>query len=451
MRKTLSLIIILVCSAPAIHLTGESVAARGTDRGINVTAFMNVNVVPMDAERVLKSQTVIVRGDRIEKIGPAAITRVPKGALRIDGRGKYLMPGLVDMHVHAFNDDRTWLLYVANGVTSVRNMAGQPRLLELRQKIATGEIVGPNLYTCGPLLMGYKDPAAVKRVVQEQINAGYDCLKIYNAFDWSEEAYDTAVETAIAQNRPVVGHLPYNLPLEVTLKKGRQTVEHTEQFFNAYFSKLENRFDESKIPYVVRLAKEAGVSVTATLSVYHAIGLMAGESSYRELTRRPELAYVPPPVRSQWASPNNRYKKAFKPAAVPYLLKSLSFLKEMTKALHEAGVSILLGTDASEDQPFMLPGFSIHDELQELVSAGLTPFEAVKAGTSNAARLLSPSEQFGTVSTGKRADLILVERNPLEDVANITRRAGVMVRGQWMPERELQSRLAKLRAEYGGL
>jgi hypothetical protein len=360
------------------------------------------------------------------------------------------MPGLIDMHVHAFKDDRTWLLYIANGVTTVRNMAGQPGLLELRQKIATGEILGPDLYTCGPLLPGYKDPAAVKRIVREQADAGYDCFKIYNLFDWSKEAYDAALEEAINQDRPAVGHLPYNLPLEVTVKKGRQTVEHTEQFFNAYFSKLANRFDKSRIPYVVGLTKEAGVSVTATLAVYHAIALMAGESSYQELTRKPELGYIPPAVRSQWLSPSNRYRKVFKPAAVPYLLTSLSFLRELTKAFHDAGVEVLLGTDASDDQPFMIPGFSIHDELQELVSAGLTPFEAIKAGTTAAARLLRRSEQLGTVSAGKRADLILVEGNPLEDVGNIKRRAGVMVRGRWMPEGELKSRLAKLRAEYGG-
>ena len=426
------------------------VPARGIDRSPGVTAFIDVNVVPMNAERVLNHQTVIVRGERIERIGPAATTRIPKGAYRVDGRGKYLMPGLIDMHVHAFADDRTWLLYIANGVTSVRNLSGQTRLLEVRKRIAAGEILGPDLYTCGSILLGYKDPAVVKRIAQQQINAGYDCFKIYNIFDWSEQAIDALLAAALTQNMPAVGHLPYNLPLEATLKKGRQTVEHTEQFFNAYFSKLENRFDESRIPYVVRLTKEAGVSVTATLAVYRAIGLMAGESSYRELTGKPELAYIPPPVRSQWESPNNRYRKDFKPAAVPYLTRSLSFLRKLTKALHEAGVEILLGSDSAEDQPFMLPGFSIHDELQELVSAGLTPFEAIKAGTTNAARVLGRSEQLGIAQAGKRADLILVERNPLEDVANITRRAGVMVRGRWMPEEELKSRLAKLRAEYGG-
>jgi imidazolonepropionase-like amidohydrolase len=168
------------------------------------------------------------------------------------------------------------------------------------------------------------------------------------------------------------------------------------------------------------------------------------------LIQKPELGYIPPSVRNRWMSSNNRYRKEFKPTAVPYLLTSLIFLKKLTKAFHEAGVTILLGTDAAEDQPFMLPGFSIHDELQELVSAGLSPFEAIKAGTSNAANLLSPSQEFGTVATGKRADLILVERNPFEDVANIKRRVGVMLRGRWMPEEELKSRLADLRAAYAG-
>lgn len=440
----------LATTAPASKtLTGESVA-QGVNPNPRVTAFINVNVVPMNRQRMLGHQTVIIRGERIEKIGPAATTRLPKGALRIDGRGKYLMPGLIDMHIHAFTDDRTLLLYIANGVTSVRNMAGHPRLLALRQKIASGEIVGPNLYTCGAFLLGYKDPVVVKRIITEQSQAGYDCLKIYNIFDWSKEAYEAAIESAITQKIPAVGHLPYNLPLEVTLKMGRQTVEHTEQFFNAYFVKLKDRFDESKIPYVVRLTKEAGITVDATLAVYHSIGLMAGESSYQELIDKPELGYIPPTVRNQWMSPNNRYKKEFKPAAVPYLLTSLTFLKKLTKAFHEAGVGIVLGSDAAEDQPFMLPGFSIHDELQELVSAGFSPFEAIQAGTSNAARLLSPSEEFGSVAAGKRADLILVERNPLEDVANIKRRVGVMLRGRWMAEEELKGRLAELRAAYAG-
>ena len=449
--QLIGILLLVAFAGPALAFlpAGELRADQKGVGSAEVIAFINVNVITMMTEGVRGNQTVIVRSGRIETVGPAARVRVPGGALRIDGRGKYLMPGLIDMHVHAFAEDRTWLLYLANGVTSVRNMAGNPGVLAVKQKIAAGEVVGPNLYTCGPILMGYKDPGAVRGIVTSQGQAGYDCFKIYNIIDWSTGAYQAAIEAAVAQNRPVVGHLPYNLPLDITLK-GRQTVEHAEQFYNAFFSKQPDRLDEGKIPDVVRMAKTEGVAVTATLAVYHAIALIAGEASYQELARRPGLGYVPPAVRERWLSPSNRYRKDFKPAAVPHLLRTLEFLRKLTKAFHEAGVKILLGTDAAEDQPFMTPGLSIHDELEELVSAGLTPFEALRAGTSDAARLLSPSEEFGTVAAGKRADLLLLERNPLEDVANLKRRAGVMVRGRWFPEEELRAKLSELKAAYDG-
>jgi hypothetical protein len=410
-------------------------------------AFVDVNVIPMDRERVLKAQTVVVKGGRIAEIGPAARVRVPKDALRVDGRGKFLMPGLIDMHVHVFSDFREMRLFVANGITTVRNMAGQPKHLKLREQIASGQVFGPTLYTCGPLLLGYKDPEVVKRQVNEQCAAGYDCIKIYNIMDWSDEAYNAAIDAAKNKGVPAVGHLPHNLPIETTLEPGRQTVEHVEELLYPYFFKLESRFDESKIPYVAKLMTDRGIAIDPTLTVYHYIRLIVSDGSFQQLVNRPELKYIPPQVRAQWVS-NNSYRKRFTEKDLAFLDKSMAFLRKLARGLHDSGVVTLLGTDTSEDQPFVLPGFSLHEELRELVDAGLTPYEALRAGTINAAEILNASREIGTVATGKRADLLLLNGNPLEDIGAANHRAGVMLRGRWLPQVDLDKMLEELAAGY---
>jgi hypothetical protein len=410
-------------------------------------AFVDVNVIPMDRERVLKAQTVVVKEGRIAEMGPASSVRVPKDAVRIDGRGKFLMPGLIDMHVHVFSDFREMRLFVANGITTVRNMAGQPKHLKLRQQIASGQVFGPTLYTCGPLLLGYKDPEVVKRQVNEQCAAGYDCIKIYNIMDWSEEAYKAAIDTAKSKRVPAVGHLPRNLPIETTLVPGRQTVEHVEELLYPYFFTLQNRFDETKIPYVAKLMTDRGIAIDPTLTVYHYIRLIADDGSFQQLVNRPELRYISPQVRNQWVS-NNSYRKRFTEKDLAFLDQSMAFLRKLARGLHDSGVLTLLGTDTSEDQPCVLPGFSLHEELRELVDAGLTPYEALRAGTTNAAEILNASREIGTVATGKRADLLLLNGNPLQDIGAANHRAGVMLRGRWLPQTELDKMLEELAAEY---
>jgi hypothetical protein len=410
-------------------------------------AFVDVNVIPLDQERVLKAQTVVVKQGRIVEVGPASRVKAPKDAVRIDARGKFLMPGLIDMHVHVFSDDKELALFVANGVTTVRNMAGQPKHLKLREQIAAGQVFGPSLYTCGPFLLGYKDAEVAARQVNEQCSAGYDCIKIYNILDWSQGAYNAAIDAAKARGVPAVGHLPKNIPIEVLLGLGRQTVEHVEELLYAYFLKQPDRFDETKIPYIAGLMSGAGISIDPTLTVYRYISLIAGDASFQKLIGRPEMKYISPRVRDQWIT-NNSYRKKFTEKNLPSLDLSFAFLRKLARGLHDAGVRTLLGSDTSEDQPFVLPGFSIHEELTALVGAGLTPYEALRAGTINAAETLNASGEFGTVAIGKRADLLLLDRNPLDDVTAASVRTGVMLRGRWLPQAELDKILEQIAADY---
>jgi imidazolonepropionase-like amidohydrolase len=416
-----------------------------------VIAFVNVNVVPMDEERVLASQTVIVRDGRIAQIAPASSATVPEGALRIDGQGKYLMPGLTDMHVHGLENNlqEEMFLYVANGVTSVRHLKGRSELLKLRQQIARGEVLGPTLYTCGPIVFGDKRPDDARRIIAEQAKAGYDCIKIYG--DWSREGYEALVSAANANKIPAVGHFARNLPLDVNLR-GRTEVAHAEEFIYTYFMKESGRGEwakrETLIPKVVEMMKSSGVAVTATLVAYDHIGRVIGDETLRELVNKPELKYVPRGNRAKMTS-GSEYRDKFKLADFAGFRKGLSLQKKLIKALNDAGVKILLGTDGSLQANFpVVPGFAAHEELRLLVESGLTPYQAILAGTRTAAELLNAAEEFGTVSAGKRADLILVEGNPLADVANTVRRVGVMVRGRWIPESEIQRRLSEIEARF---
>jgi imidazolonepropionase-like amidohydrolase len=416
-----------------------------------VAAFVGVNVVPMDEERVLTSQTVVVRDGRIAQVGPASSTAVPEGALSIDGRGKYLMPGLVDMHVHGLEErvQDELFLYLANGVTTVRHLRGQPAFLKLRQQIASGQMLGPTLYTCGPIVFGDKKPDAARRIAAEQSKAGYDCIKIYD--DWSKEGYESLIAAANAAKIPAVGHFARNLPLDVNLR-GRAEVAHAEEFLSTYFFKESAPGNwtqrETLVPKVVDMMRGSGVAVTATLVAYDYIGRVIGDDTLAALVSKPELKFVPRGQRRKMTS-DSEYRKDLKSSAVTGFTKGLSLQKKLVKALNDAGVTILLGTDGSLQAGVpVVPGFAAHEELRLLVDAGLTPYQALLTGTRNAAEVLHAAGELGTVSVGNRADLVLVDDNPLTDVAHAARRSGVMVRGRWIPVREIQPRLREIETRF---
>lgn len=423
-----------------------------------VVAFVNVNVIPMDKERILESQTVIVRGLVIETFGDSGQVQVPNGAVVVDGQGKYLMPGLVDMHVHImFENDM--LLLVANGVTSVRNMWGNtgkalqfglPDQLALRNQIMQGVLFGPTIYTTGPVLEGspafhpladvFDAPEAAKESVVWQKAQGYDFIKVYDHL--SPEVYQAIIEAARENDIPVVGHVPFAAGLDGVLASGQQTVEHLTGYIDPDAVKFiipEDQLDE----YAVK-TREAGVWNCVTLSEYPKS--KETPEGFERLQHQPGIVYYSPawklitPFFYKMSGDSHTYKGADYPQRITALNR------EMVQALHMTGAGILLGTDAA--QAYHIPGFSIHEELTLLVDAGLSPYEAIEAGTRSAAEAMGKSDEFGTIEAGKRADLILLEGDPLSDVGNIQKRAGVMVRGRWLTEEQLQSMLAGLVESY---
>jgi hypothetical protein len=364
------------------------------------------------------------------------------------------MPGLVDMHIHGLDDDektveKELFLYLAHGVTTVQHRNGKSKLLKLREQIRTTNILAPTLYVSSPFIFGDKvgSPDAARDVVRENAKAGFNSLKVYG--DWKQEAYEALVDEAAKQKIAVTGHFARNLPLEVNLR-GRAEVAHAEEFLYTYFFKVAKgdwTKRESLIPEVAHATKAAGVAVTATLTSYRGIGLVIGDDTFKELSTKPELSYIPRSNRERLTSDRNafRNREKFKPEQAAVFAGLTVFLKKLVKGMQDDGVRILLGTDASfEAQTFTIPGVSAQDELRELVEAGLTPYQAILAGTRSAAEALNAGDEFGTVAVGKRADLILVEANPLADIKNVFRQAGVMVRGHWLTAAEVQKRLAEI-------
>ncbi len=424
-------------------------------------AFVGVNVVPMDRERVLTGQTVVVKEGRIAALGPADQTAVPKGALRVDGQGKYLLPGLADMHVHLEDDEAVnqamLQLFVANGVTTILNLYGTPRHLELRRRLARNDIPGPTLYTSGPFISDAPNwsptPEEAERLVVEQKRAGYDFIKIHG--DFSREAYRRLFVAARREGIRVIGHAPRNLSLEAMFEERQDAVAHAEEFLETYFFRnvpaelktadLETKkryMNEQikKIPEVARATANAGLWMIPSLSIYS--GIAAQLRDLDALLRRPEMQYLPNRIAAEWQPARNRYTNRFSKDRIDVFELQTIFSLNLVKSFHEAGVKMLAGTDTPV--PCAVPGFSLHDELKGLVAAGLSPYEALRAATINAAEFLGALEQSGTVAVGKRADLILLDSDPLKDIRNTTKLTGVMVGGSWLPETELRRMLDKL-------
>lgn len=417
----------------------------------------------MDRERVLRGQTVVIQGERIVAMGSSNSIDVAPEAYRIDGRGKYLMPGLTDMHVHLLEEEDL-VLFLANGVTTIRTMWGEdPWSLDWRRRVNDGELIGPRIYAAGPVVDGswpgaerergviVDDPEAAFALVATHKERGYDFIKILSHL--SPVSYDAVLSAALRLDIPVVGHVPYQVDLTAALTSGQRSIEHLEGYNFALMADdapsidLDDRaawlkpweyFDESKLEPLATATAQADVWNVPTLVI-----IMNGRIFPEELGEKlgqPNLRYVIPYMLDYWA------EREYIAEEARITRETDAYRKQTVKALSDAGARLLLGTDTP--QFFVVPGFSIHEELEHFVDAGLSPFEALRAGTSNPAEFLGAANDFGTVEVGMIADLMLLDENPLDDITNTTRRAGVMVRGEWFSAVRLQGMLEQVALGY---
>ncbi len=431
---------------PENSVTGEAIA------------FTNVNVIPMNSDQILENQTVVVKGRTISLVTPADNVSLGNDVQKIDGTGKYLIPGLAEMHGHVPPTDppanaprymnmeyveNTLFLYTAAGITTVRGMLGWPNQLELKEKVKSGKLIGPNLYLAGPSFNGNSIGSVeeARQKVIEQEEAGWDLLKIHPGLTLEE--YNAMATTANEVGITFGGHVPSDVGLIHAIEMGQETIDHIDGYV-AYLNSFEEAEREQKMQEIIEITKENNVWIVPTQALWETI---LGSADYDAMKKYDELKYIPKNLVSgynSWAerklsSPNTNVEEAKEHAALRTKL-----LAEMNKH----GVKILMGTDAP--QLYSVPGFSIHRELQHMKEAGMSPYEILVTGTVNVGEYFADknSEAFGTIENGMRADLILVNSNPLEDITYLKDHSGVMVAGSWMSKSDIDTRLAKIEKSY---
>lgn len=423
--------ILAACVAVVVAACGKQAEPRPAFRAVaGDLAIVGATVVPMDRPGALAGHTVIVRGDRIVAVAPAAAIDA-RAATPIDATGKWLMPGLADMHVHMWGQDAL-ALFLLNGVTTVRNLTGTEEHLRWRDAIAKGEMTGPMLITSGRIIDG--DPPtwpgsaiattaeAARAEVRAQKAAGYDWIKVYSGLPL--EAYEAALDEAKQQGLPVAGHVPKAVGLAKAIASGQRTIEHLDGYVPF--------FGDPPADAMIEATVAARVWNCPTLVVTDRFGKMDDPA---QLATTRGLAYVSPFMRSAWEPKHDFRLQRFTSEMFETVRAKNLKRRETVLALQRAGANLVLGTDTGN--PYVVPGFSVLDELQLLVASGLTPWEALHTATAAPAELVGTPGAFGVIATGARADLIVLDRDPLADVAGVADPSIVIVRGKPYPRAEL--------------
>lgn len=397
----------------------------------SLVAFVGVHVISMASPQVTRDQTVIVRDGVIAAVGPVAGTAVPAGARRIDARGRYLMPGLADFHVHPV-ERNDLALYLRWGVTTIAHMGGYgSSFLRWRDSIRARRMVGPEIYVGmfvngpanvgGPMTATTVDDA--RNLVIDAARRRFDFIKVYNSL--TREQYDVVMREAKARGLPVLGHAVRSVGLERGIAMGQVAVVHAEEYTYAELRRLR---DTASLAWAVRFTKRHDAALIPNLSAFDVITRQWGKpivvDSFFAL---PESAELTDYWKNAWRGRDYVTRHG--------TIEALPFLRQLAVAMQRGGVRLLLGTD-SPTIPGMFAGASIHEELRLLVESGLTPYEALVAGTRAAGEFAQrhfKATPAGVVAPGYRADLVLLAANPLEDVGNARMPLGVMARGSWLP------------------
>ncbi len=421
-----------------------------------VFAIKNVNIIPMTAGGVvLPNAIVIIKNDKIEAINGA----IPKEAKIIDGTGKWLMPGLIDMHVHVptdggpfgpklstqgatlFFDLQDYMtLHIANGVTTIFDLNSKPEHFGQRNEIAKGNVVGSRM-ALAALLEGGKGqgrrvntPEDGRQAVRSAKAEGYEFIKTYS--ELNVETFQAIVDEANKQGLKTVGHIPdaFKGKLKEAFVPHFGMVAHAEEL-----TKHAKDYSEQEALQFAQLLKDNGTWLCPTLTTM--VWITRQVRSLDELKASPTLQYMHPLWQSKWLTAN-KYNKMSNPENIAYFEKFVKFNALLVKACKAAGVPIVLGTDASTSG--VVEGFSVHDEIELLFATGMTPEEVLTSATRLSATWLGIESLVGTVESGKKADLILLDANPLNDVKNTRKIVGVFINGNWLDKAKINAQLSDL-------
>jgi len=412
----------------------------------DTVVFRNVSVIPMTSLNVLANQTVVVKDGVIASVSSAKKAVVPKGATVIDGSGKFLLPGLADMHVNVPPVDAkgelmpdVLTMLIANGVTTARGMWGYPGQLSVRDDARLGKIVSPSLFLAGPPFSNQTVANAAEAAarVRTQKEDGWDLLKIHNGL--TLEQYDAIAKTARETGARFGGSVPSGVSLLHAIEMGQESIDNMDPFV-VYLETAKGPVDEKKLAELTKKLKDAGTWVVPTVALSE---ITFGATPLDTLKAYPEVKYSPNAAVDVWAKSYDQ-----RSAMIPrdQATNVVNNNRRIIRAFQDAGVRLLVGTNTLEQ--FVEPGFSVMREMAALRRAGLTQYEVLKAATVNAAAYLGKQTSIGTIEAGKRADVVLLDANPLTDVANVAKVRGVMAGGRWFARDQLDEGLKRIVEKY---
>ena len=467
MKKLSALLLLLIVSGNL----------RAQELRPDVLALTHVTVIDMTGASPKPDMTVLITGRQITAIARSRRMRVPRGAKVINAAGKFLIPGLWDMHVHFTEVERSFPLFIANGVTGVRNMGGDlGNLLRWRAEVASEKLVGPRVLTCGPIVDG-PQPAAHgptivvgtaaegRQTVDMLKQRGADCVKVYDRLP--RDAYFAIIDQAKKAGLRVVGHVPSAITSAEASDAGQKSFEHLgtilegcsaieDELRRLEAAPLPSSGDLSEIPRRIAALGERMLDTYDEQKASQLFTTLAKNRTWQVptlVTKRaltfvddfdrngdPRLKYIPQSEQKRWSPRQNFLLRYRTPEYIVYSKRRFKKELELVGGLHRAGVPLMTGTDLSI--PYVFAGFSLHDELELFVEAGLTPMEALQAATRNPAVYLGESGSQGTIERGKIANLVLLGANPLENIRNTQRIDGVVLNGRYLPKDRLQRMLA---------
>jgi hypothetical protein len=435
----------------------------------------DVSVIDATGGPAKPHSSVVIIGQRITAIGPAASISVPKGAETIDGKGKFLIPGLWDMHVHLWEKQNLFPLYIANGVTGVRDMGSDfQRTNKWRKDAALGKTIGPRVITSGAAVMGPNLSAGKLEVIR--ITSPADGENAANKLDDQDvdfvevlsniphDAYISLAHRARLLRLPFAGHVPDSVTMEEAIDARQRSMEHlfgillacsSEEYAlriaraeatagkdHEALARIAERmfatYDEKKAQALFQRLARFDVWQVPTLTLRERMDLIG----LNKLAEDPNLKYIPASVRKTWDNPLDNLKKA-SPKDLADGERDFTRCLQIVAAMRRANVQIMPGTDTGDAH--VLPGFALHDELALLVRAGLTPLEAIQSATINPARFLGMEATLGTIQRGKIADLVLLTANPLTDIRNTKKIDAVVVKGKLLRRENLNSLLGAVK------
>lgn len=462
-------LIACLCLTTLLHAESKPASAPET------LIFTNVNVINT-RDGGAAPMTVVIRKGRIVGLAKVGFVNQNPGTRIINANGKYMIPGLWDMHVHSAFVSPRWdeaiiyPLYIANGVTGVRDMGGDPDVLEgRRNRIEKGELLGPHLVLAGPFLAaGKSDQQTIAVNTSEEARHAVDTVK-NRKFDFVKilsnvprDSYFAIADEAAKQKISFAGHVPNSVSVAEAVTAGQKSIEHLTGIPLACSSQEQ----ELRSQELAALSKhdyaaygKLGTQVIATYDQAKARALflrISQRSTWQvptlvwteansstddpNLEADPRLKYVPAAVRAEWNPA--KLREGTSPEELAGLKTAAAHALELVKAMHDAGVPFLAGSDGPD--PYVFPGFSLHDEFEWLVKSGFTPFQALQTATFNPALFLGKLEDYGVVEKGRVADLVLLDANPLQDVGNTRKIFAVVVGGKYYPREALDDMLQQV-------